>query len=52
MIRYPKRYYGGFWRGVHVTYINIIKDIYGNASTNIKIMGEDTEAFPITVGLH
>src|ERR1041384_2879173 len=37
---------------VHVKYINIIKDMYEDASTSVKTPCGDTEAFPISVGLH
>ena len=39
-------------RGVSVTYIELIKDIYEDVTTRVKTSGGVTEAFPIKIGLH
>ena len=39
-------------KGIPLKYIDLIKDMYGEAKTNVKTCGGLTEDFPITIGLH
>ncbi|KAK8957380.1 hypothetical protein KSP39_PZI000617 [Platanthera zijinensis] len=39
-------------KGVNVSYIDIIKDMYTNSVTRVRTSGGLTQEFPITVGLH
>lgn len=38
-------------RGVLVTYIRVIKDLYDRAKTRVRIVGRDLEHFPVKMGL-
>ena len=39
-------------KGVRITYIIAINDIYERASSSVRTQDEATEYFPITIGLH
>lgn len=38
-------------KGIHIKYMNIVKDTYEGAFTSMKTIVGDTKEFPITVGL-
>ena len=39
-------------RGVHVRYINVIKDMYDGVVTSVRTTGGYMTEFPIRIGLH
>jgi hypothetical protein len=50
-------YFGVMWwalekHKVSTKYINLIKDMYINVVTSVRTSDEDTDDFPINIGLH
>jgi len=39
-------------KGVHIKYIDIIRDMYNRIVTNVRTCGDITSDFSITIGLH
>jgi hypothetical protein len=39
-------------KGVPIAYIRIIQDMYANSVTTVRTVSGESEAFPITIGLH
>ena len=56
MTKYQEMSCGGPWRStksqLSTYYITLIKDMYKNAMTFVRICGGDTTDFPINIGLH
>ena len=39
-------------KGISLRYIDLIKDMYDGAITNVRTFGGLSDSFPITIGLH